>query len=123
MLLDWSSPQSRSIVSPQLTYLVSNILSDERARWESLGHPNPLEIGRPVAVKLSRTVDEKGSWVVGYGPERVVGVWIESLQDDEQHLLSQLNSGLWHAVIQYALREKPVVTWQVPPGISTGRSM
>jgi membrane peptidoglycan carboxypeptidase len=118
-LLDWSSPQSRSIVSPQLAYLISHVLSDETARWKTLGHPNPLEIGRSASVKLSRTFDGTESWVIGYDPERVVGVWVESLQDDRPSLLPQLSSGVWHAVIQYALSEKPAVTWQVPPGINT----
>jgi membrane peptidoglycan carboxypeptidase len=119
LLIDWSSSQSRSIVSPQLAYLVSHILSDETARWESMGHPNPLEIGRTAAVKLSRTLDEKGSWVIGYDPERVVGIWIESLQGNGEPLLSKLSAGLWHAIMQYALQEKPAYTWQIPPGISS----
>ena len=52
MWLDWSIPQSRAIINPQLAYLATNVLSDENARWPSLGHPNSLEIGRPAAAKL-----------------------------------------------------------------------
>lgn len=117
VLLDWSTPQSRSIVSPQLTYLVSNILSDESARWVSLGHPNPLEIGRPAAVKFSRTIDGSGAWVLGYVPSKVVGVWVESQQSTVISSNPQLSTGLWHAIIQYTLQEEPVLNWEVPPGI------
>jgi membrane peptidoglycan carboxypeptidase len=119
MLLDWSSPQSSSIVSNQLAYLMTHILSDEAARWETLGHPNPLEIGRPAAVKLSHTLDENGSWVIGFDPDRVVGVWVESLEDDHTPLIQQLSAGLWHAIIQYTLQGEPPLAWEVPPGIST----
>jgi len=44
--LDWSNPQAQLVVTPQLAYLMNNVLSDETARWPSLGHPNVLEIGR-----------------------------------------------------------------------------
>ena len=64
---------SRPVISSQLAYLITNILSDEPARWPSLGHPNPLEIGRPVAVKLGKTQDSKDAWTVGYTPD--TGGW------------------------------------------------
>src|SRR5262249_47478240 len=48
--LDWSSPQAEPVVTPQLAYLINNVLSDETARWAGLGHPNPTELGQPAAV-------------------------------------------------------------------------
>ncbi len=50
---DRTTSQTRSVVSPQLAYVVDQVLSDETARWPSLGHPNPLEIGRPAGAKIS----------------------------------------------------------------------
>ena len=51
--VDWTVPRTRLLLSPQLDYLMNQVLSDETARWPSLGHPNPLEIGRPAGAKLS----------------------------------------------------------------------
>jgi len=68
--------QSRPIITPQLAYLMNNVLSDETARWPSLGHPNPLEIGLPVAAKIGRTSDGESNWTIGYTPQRVIGVWL-----------------------------------------------
>ena len=70
-----SISQSRSVVSPQLAYMMNQVLSDESARWPSLGHPNPLEIGRPAAARISPSLDGSAAWTVGYTPDRVAIVW------------------------------------------------
>ncbi len=118
--LDWRTPQTRPIVSAQLAYLMTHILSDETARWPSLGHPNPLEIGRPAGTKLGRTSDGQDAWTVGYTPQIVVGVWMGSPNDQDGKTISPLAAaGLWHAVMQYASRDTPVLAWETPPGISS----
>ncbi|HLE53523.1 MAG TPA: penicillin-binding protein [Anaerolineales bacterium] len=109
----------RSVISSQLAYLLTNILSDETARWPSLGHPNPLEIGRAAGAKIGRTVDEIDSWTVGYSPGLVVGVWLGNPESKTPPIVSpKWSAGLWHAVIQYALQDQPNEEWTAPPGIS-----
>ena len=73
---DWTVTQTRLLLSPQLDYIMNQVLSDETARWPSLGHPNPLEIGRPAGAKLAHTLDLSGAWTVGYTPQRVAVVWM-----------------------------------------------
>jgi membrane peptidoglycan carboxypeptidase len=123
LLRDWSSPQTRPIITPQLAYLATHVLSDETARWPSLGHPNPLEIGRPAAAKIGRTPQNQSNWAVGYIPQMVAGVWLGLTNANEspaqQSMLPEAAAGLWHAVIQYAARDLPYETWAIPSGIST----
>ena len=109
----------RPVISPQLAYLVTDILSDETARWPSLGHPNPLEIGRPAAAKIGSTTTQNDSWTVGYTPDLVSAVWLGT-EDSNQGIKISPNwaAGLWHAVMQYATRGKPVEEFIPPPGIS-----
>jgi membrane peptidoglycan carboxypeptidase len=118
--------QARPVVSPQLAYLIIHMLSDEVARWPSLGHPNPLEIGRPAAVKIGRTLDSQGSWTIGFTPQLVTGVWVGPASRDPQSIpitpaedkaVLSAAAGLWHAVIQYATRELPPLGWTLPGGI------
>lgn len=117
--LDWSTPQTRPVINPQLAYLVTNSLSDETARWPSLGHPNALEIGRPAAAKPGRTLSGKDVWTIGYTPQMVVGVWVGSRNvSPELKLSPNLSAALWHAIIRYAHRELPAEDWKVPPGVS-----
>ncbi len=119
VLLDWSRPQSRPIVSPQLAYLVTHVLSDEVARWTSLGHPNPLEIGRPAGARLAVSLDGSQAWAVGYVPQLVVGAWL-GLTDAEGQVVPRLAStALWNAVIKYATRELAVEDWDMPSGITS----
>jgi membrane peptidoglycan carboxypeptidase len=111
----------RPVINPQMAYLLTHILSDEAARWPSLGHPNPLEIGRPVAAKLGRTGDSTDAWTIGYTPQMTIGVWVGIPEADESKLkLSPLTAaGLWHALIQFASADEPPQAWEAPPGITS----
>jgi membrane peptidoglycan carboxypeptidase len=111
---------SRPVISSQLAYLITHILSDEPARWPSLGHPNPLEIGRPVAVKPGRTETGRDAWTVGYTPDLVVGVRIsDPAGDGNDAVAPESAASLWHAIIQQANRSRPPQAWSVPQGISS----
>jgi membrane peptidoglycan carboxypeptidase len=116
-LLDWSTPQSQVVLSPQLAYLMNHVLSDESARWSSLGHPNPLEIGRTVGAKIGKTDSQTQEWTVGYTPQRVAGVLIESAEEVKTPVPSLTSASLWHAIMQYATRSLPLENWTAPPGI------
>jgi membrane carboxypeptidase/penicillin-binding protein PbpC len=112
--------QTRPVISSQLTYLVNHVLSDETARWSSLGHPNPLEIGRPAAVKMGRTDQGEDVWTIGYTPQLVVGVWMGvPPQNEKIEVPPKVASTLWHAVIQYATQDLPVSDWPIPEGMTT----
>ena len=119
----WTTPptiRNQPILSSQLAYLITNILSDESARWSTLGHPNALEIGRPAAAKLGRTGAGQDVWTVGYTPQMVIGVWIGRISPENAPPLStQLPAALWHALMQNAHREYPSQSWVEPSGITT----
>jgi membrane carboxypeptidase/penicillin-binding protein PbpC len=125
-LLDWSAVQTRSILTPQLAFLMTDVLSDDQSRWPSLGHPNPLEIGRPAAAILGRSADAESNWAVGYTPQFVISAWIGlgSHQTDQPidaeigRQLPGATAGLWHAVAQVAHQGLPILTWSAPPGVS-----
>jgi membrane peptidoglycan carboxypeptidase len=112
--------QSRSVLSQPLAYLVHQVLSDESARWQSLGYPNPLEIGRPAGAKIGQVSDSRQVWTAGYTRQHLVIVWL-GLPDDAPDyfkLSPKMASGIWHAIMQYASQNLPIATWQTPPGIS-----
>jgi len=117
--LDNSVPAAQPIVTPQLAYLLNNILSDEPARWSSLGHPNSFEIGRPVGAKAGQTLDGADVWAVGYTPYRVVTVWTGTRAKLDIRLSPRLPAGLWYALMQIASRNQPTDGWSVPAGITT----
>ena len=114
--LDWSAPQARPVVSPGLAYLVTNVLTDEPARWPSLGSPNLLEIGRPAGVKLGRVDGAGESWTAGYTPSRVVVTWSGSRLQTE--LPARLPAALWAALMQAASQDQPRAGWTAPPDVT-----
>ncbi len=111
--------QSQPVLTSGLAYLLTNILQDEPARWRTLGHPNPLEIGRPVAAKTGQTLDHHDAWSIGYTPYLSTGVWLGDLRSTEHgNALPAAAAAFWHAVMQYASRSYPAEAWQRPPEIS-----
>jgi membrane carboxypeptidase/penicillin-binding protein PbpC len=116
--LDAINPAAQSVVTPQLAYLLNHILSDEPARWPSLGHPNSFEIGRPVGAKTGVTLDGLDAWAVGYTPQRVVTVWTGTRTRAETPVSPRLPAGLWYALMQTASRDLPPDGWSTPAGVT-----
>jgi 1A family penicillin-binding protein len=68
-------PSPTRVQSPEASYIISSILSDNRARSPMFG--NNLTIpNRTVAVKTGTTDDNKDAWAIGYTPSLAVGVWV-----------------------------------------------
>lgn len=120
VLIGESPPDTRSLVSAQLAYLVHDILNDENAPQASLGYPNALEIGEPAGVKVGQTADRKQVWTAGYTPNYLAVIWL-GLPENENTtttLKPEFPAGIWHALMQSFSRNLPVSGWETPPGIS-----
>jgi len=136
-LFSSTAPERQPVLTPPLAYLVHQVLSDEAARWPSLGYPNLLEIGRPSGAKMGRTADGRQTWTAGYTPQRLVVTWLgvpEEVNIDVP-LDPRLAAGLWNALIQNAVRDQPstgrdtpsvrrsgealpVANWSMPAGVT-----
>ena len=64
------------IFSPDIAYLISDILSDPEAREAAFGRYGPLELPFPTAVKTGTSKDYRDNWAVGYTPRHTVAVWV-----------------------------------------------
>lgn len=116
-LLDWSGAKLQPVVTSQLAYLTTNVLSDENARTNEVVNPHLLEIGRPAAIKVGMTREGTGAWTVGYIPELTVGVWMGKSQGPGGHS-AEMAAGLWRAIMLYASSQLPVQEFTAPDGIS-----
>ena len=112
--LDWATPQSQPVVTAQLAYLMNNVLSDETARWPSLGTPNALEIGRPAAAKIGQLADGREAWTLGYTPRRVIVIWMGA----NEAFSPKAATGVWHALMQTASTDLPPEGWEAPIGVT-----
>ena len=118
VLLDWTLPQAKPVLTPALAYLMTHVLSDETARWASLGRSNALEIGRPAGVKVGQTIDGLDAWVVGYTPSIVVVTWT-GVHGESETVSPRFPAVLWNALMQLASGNTPADGWTAPQGIST----
>lgn len=115
-----SASEARAVVSPQLAYLMTNVLSDEAARWPTFGHPNPLEIGRPAGAVAGTAGEGGDSWAIGITPSRAVGVWLGNPEGEPMVGIGTSNGAapIWNALVRYASRDLPAEGWSQPPGVS-----
>jgi 1A family penicillin-binding protein len=75
-LFEYHPDRGREVVNPSLAYQVTHILSDDDARIDTFGRNGPLALGRSSAGKTGTTDDYRDSWVVGYTPDLLTGVWV-----------------------------------------------
>lgn len=117
VLLDWSTPQAKSVVTPGLAYLMTSVLNDEEARLPAFGQSNALNIGRPAGAKAGQTSDGLDTWVVGYTPMRAVAAWT-NVRGEGVSLSPRFPAVLWNALLQYASKDLPGDGWTIPQGIT-----
>ncbi|MBT3315576.1 MAG: hypothetical protein HN390_13290 [Anaerolineae bacterium] len=112
--LDWGNAEAQPVVTPQLAYLMNDILSDGSARWQSLGTDNALDVGFPAAAKIGRVADDLSAWTVGYTPKRVVLIWLSANEPFDP----EISAGIWHVLIKKASETLPPTGWDAPIGIT-----
>ncbi len=84
---------TKRAISPEVAYIITNILSDRIARMPTFGVNNYLSVaGHTVAVKTGTTDLKRDNYTVGYTPSYVVGVWVGN--NDNTPMNPNLASGL-----------------------------
>lgn len=96
-------------IDPGISYIISDILSDNFARIPAFGPGSALEIpGYKVAVKTGTTDSKKDNWTIGYTPDFLVTVWVGN--NDNTPMNPYLSSGvtgaapIWNRVMSYLLK-------------------
>ncbi len=81
------------IFSPEVSFLISHILSDNNARAEVFGLNSYLRIpGKTVAVKTGTSDDKRDNWAVGFTKDITVGVWVGN--NDNSKMDPRIASGV-----------------------------
>ena len=120
VLYEWTPPTQRdAVLDPRVTYLITDILSDNQARIPSFGPASPLNIDRPAAAKTGTTTDFRDNWTVGYTPNLVVGVWVGNADNTPMVEVSGISGAgpIWHEFIRRVLRGQPKQEFAVPAGL------
>jgi len=105
-------PKQKTVLSQEVAFLISHILSDNNARLEAFGPNSYLNIpGKTVAVKTGTTNDKRDNWTIGYTKSVTVGVWVgnnNNMPMDEK-IASGITgaSPIWHKIMQEILKKYP----------------
>ena len=103
----------------QVAYLISNILSDPKARIPGFSEKNPLVLSHPAAVKTGTTTDWHDNWTVGYTQSYSVGVWVGN---NDNHAMRDITgvigaAPIWNQFFEEFLKGKPIEQFVRPDRI------
>ena len=109
----------QQVLDAQVSYLITDVLSDDEARIPSFGLGSALELARPAAVKTGTTTDYRDNWTVGYTPELVAGVWVGNADNEPMLDISGISGAapIWHDFMEMALKGQPVQQFHRPAGL------
>ena len=126
----------KQVVSPQLAYLMTNVLSDNTDRIPEFYDCNVLQLYansqqdcwtgnrgpvRPAAAKTGTTNDFKDNWTVGYTTDYVMGVWAGNDDGSPMINVSGITGAapIWHDAMLLAEQGHPVQDFTNPGGLQT----
>jgi len=95
------------VISPQLAYMMTNVLSNNDDRVPEFGYCNPLNLRTdgtcygpvlPSAAKTGTTNDFRDTWTVGYTSDYVLGVWVGNNDDSPMVNINGITGAapIWH---------------------------
>ena len=121
---DEQNPPGQQVVRPDVSFLISSILSDKMARYHEFGPGNPLELDRPAAAKTGTTDSFRDNWTLGYTPYLTVGVWAGNNDNSQmENVIGISGAGpIWHDVMEYASQryDFPPSDFVPPPDVHQG---
>ncbi len=109
------------VLDPRVAYMVTSILSDNKARQKVFGYGNKLEIkGHTVAAKTGTTENYTDSWTMGYSTDYTVGVWMGNNDHTKMGQISGIEGAAypWHDIFTALLANKPDAAFAQPTGLS-----
>ena len=128
-----SNPGKRAI-SPQLAYMMTNVLSDNASRIPEFYDCNVLQlysksqndcyngnrgVVRPAAAKTGTTEDFRDNWTVGYTTDYVMGVWAGNDNNSPMYQVTGVMGAapIWHDSMLLAERGHPIRNFTNPGGL------
>ncbi|MGC9358677.1 MAG: penicillin-binding transpeptidase domain-containing protein, partial [Anaerolineae bacterium] len=107
------------VLDERVSYLITDILSDDLARLPTFGEGSPLHLSRPAAVKTGTTTDFRDNWTVGYTPDLVAGVWVGNVDNEAMHDVTGVTGAapIWNGFMEAALKGAPEQAFTRPEGL------
>ena len=119
VVYEYEPPPGTQVLSPQISFLITSILSDNDARIPMFGENSALKLTRTAGAKTGTTDDSKDNWTFGYTPNLVTGVWVGNSDGRPMRETTGLSGAapIWSKFMEEALRELPVEEFTRPADI------
>lgn len=116
-------PTEPNIALPkEVTFIISDILSDNNARSSTFGPSSYLNIpGHTVSVKTGTTNDLKDNWTIGYTPDYLAVTWVGNNDNTSMSYVASGITGaspIWNSIMKKLLKDvknRPLVK---PEGVT-----
>lgn len=107
------------ILDPRVAWLISDILSDDRARQTGFGLNSTLKLDRVAAVKTGTTTNFHDNWTIGYTPDLLVGVWVGNSGYEPMRNVTGLTGAapIWNDTMRALLNGQPDKPFVRPDGL------
>jgi membrane peptidoglycan carboxypeptidase len=99
-------PAGAQVVDAGLTAILTDMMSEDRARQAIWGLNSPLKLSLPAAVKTGTTNDWRDAWAAGFTPFVTVGVWTGNNNNEATAKVESLTGGgiIWRNVMEEIFR-------------------
>jgi penicillin-binding protein 1C len=107
------------VIDPKVSWLITDILSDNEARASEFGRDGPLSFPFPVAAKTGTTRNSRDNWTIGYTSDVIVGVWVGNADNTPMRDTSGITGAapIFHDVLLQAIVGKSQKNFHRPSGI------
>jgi membrane carboxypeptidase/penicillin-binding protein PbpC len=117
----YSAPElpRQRVLDERVTWLISDILSDDNARLLGFQPNSVLRLDRPAAVKTGTTTDFHDNWTIGYTPDLVVGVWAGNANHEAMRDITGLTGAapIWAETMRAIMSGTPEKDFIRPAGL------
>ncbi|HLZ81101.1 MAG TPA: transglycosylase domain-containing protein [Ktedonobacteraceae bacterium] len=128
------APIGKRVISKQIAYMMTNVLSDNKSRLFEFFDCNVLQlysntkqqcfagnrgVVRPAAVKTRTSSDFRDNWTVGYTTDYVMGVWAGNNDNSPMVNVTGVDGAapIWHDSMLLAEQGRPITDFVNPGGL------
>jgi penicillin-binding protein 1C len=106
-------------LTPQASFIVSDILSDTNARARTFGTDSVLTTRFWTAVKTGTSKDMRDNWAIGYSQRYTVGVWVGNADGSSMWDVSGTSGAapVWASIMSHLHRHTPSRAPAPPAGL------
>jgi penicillin-binding protein 1C len=98
-----TNDEATRVMSAEVAYIVSDMLSDNEARAATFGLDSALRLPFRASVKTGTSKDMRDNWCIGFSDKYTVGVWVGNASGAPMRGVSGVSGAapIWNSVMRY----------------------